>query len=148
MISEILRLSGTVSREDVRDIVLRYCVVQDDDGYDGDDSYEAGNHIIAFYTALFVDTDVETILEGEAAEEMILDSYTRAYRSRLIRGLASRGIDRNVTLEDAREAFFPNDTFSPDQRMPSELATKLGMAMGDYEAGRSLSMHDYVVANG
>jgi hypothetical protein len=145
MIAMLIEMQGEVTREDVRNMILRFCVIDPD--YDGDESYEAGNHLIAFYTALFGVSDEETILEDTDAEAWIMEHFTKAYASKMNRGLNARKIDRVFTREEALEAFHTNDTFCAATRMPAELATKLGLCMGEQHASRSLSMHDYFVAN-
>ena len=60
--------------------------------------------------------------------------YAKAYKS---------GVGGLMTLEDARETFAPNDTFSPFLSMPAELATKIGMALGAHEAQQARIFHEH-----
>jgi len=148
MIASLVAAHGGVTRDQVRDMILRLCMIGDErDHFDGDEAGEAGNHLIDFYTALFVDSESETLLEAEAAEAVVIENFAKAYRSGVNRACRARKLGREVTLEDAQEAFMPNDYFSPCRVMSMELATKLGIAMGDYEAQKAARFHDYYAAN-
>jgi hypothetical protein len=135
VIGSLIALHGGVTRAEVRNMILRLCMLGDErDHFDGDDAQEAGNHLINFYTALFVVSSEETILSPANAEETILEHYAKAYKS---------GAGGLMTLEDARETFVPNDTWTPFVSMPAELATKIGMALGAHEAQQARIFHEH-----
>jgi hypothetical protein len=144
MLGTLLNMSGPVSLEELKDLVLRFLVVEQDCSVP-----EVGDALIEAYSKALEAEDEdenETYLAGDKLRAVLFKAFAAGYKPRVVRELKRRKIDfahvNDEWVRD-REAFWIENFNEHKVLMPRSLAAQVGQALGELEAAKSVALWQY-----
>lgn len=142
MLGTLLNMSGPVDLEELKDVVLRYLVLENDDAIP-----EVGDALIEAYSkALEAEDDEETYVAGDKLRAILFKAFCRGYKPRCVRELERRKLDTSHVNDEwvrDREAFYVENFNEHKVLMPRGLAEQVGEALGELEAAKAIALWNY-----
>ena len=153
MMGTLLRMSGVPTREEFKDLILRWLVLADREAGEHWEPQKVGNHLIEVYGILGGDPDDEDerepLIAGEELFRTMFKAWCGGNKPRIIRELKRRGRDHDHVTDDwirSREVCDLHWTEAFDistAAFPASLAKEVAHAMGENSASDSISMWAY-----
>ena len=144
MLGTLLNMSGPVSLEELKDLVLRFLVVEQDCP-----NPEVGDALIEAYSKVLEAEDedeTETYIAGDKLRDILFKAFCRGYKPPAVRELERRKLDTSHVDEEwirDRGAFWVENFNEHKVLMPRSLAVQVGEALGEVAANRAVALWKY-----